>query len=81
VIAAVIIALAAAILAAVLWPLHRATRLERELIRWAVVEAMRKVTPDEDMEALVDVTREPPPLDDEHADRLLPIVLDREAEL
>jgi type II secretory pathway pseudopilin PulG len=60
--AAILAVLAAAAIGAVLWPLNRAKRLERLLEEHERSEA--------DLEAMVDATREPPPLTDEQADEL-----------
>lgn len=71
---AIVTAVAAAVIIGALFAaLRRATRLERLLEAHDRDEA--------DLEAIADATREPPPLGDEHAERLLRIVRDREAGL
>ena len=66
---------AAAILGTGIPLLARAARLERLLAEHEAAEAQHR---GEDMEGLVDATREPPPPSDGQADRLLRAVQDGE---
>lgn len=64
------------------WPAAIAIsrRFRRASQQHQLAEAMHAVTPASDIEALIDATREPPPLTDQHADRLLRLVNENDSE-
>jgi hypothetical protein len=64
------------------WPVAIAIsrRFRRASQQHQLAEAMHAVTPASDIEALIDATREPPPLTDQHADRLLRLVNENDGE-